>query len=68
MCVVQHYASITLTTVNAETVFSALKTQVEKDKIPLLKIISSLSDSAGLYAWTEVGLRDKVEGDSSPLA
>ena len=57
MCVVQHYTSITLTTVNANTVFQALRTQLEQDEIPLTNIVSSLSDSAAYMRGRNTDLR-----------
>jgi len=47
-CIVQHYASISMTTVNAETVFLAVKDLLMKDNIPMSNIVSTLSDS---HAW-----------------
>ena len=60
----QHYTSLELTTVNASTVFQAVKETFEKDEIPLKNIISSLSDSAaymrGKVSGFETRLRNEV--------
>lgn len=45
-CVNEHYASIAMTTANADTVFSVIKNLFVADNIPFKNQISSLSELA----------------------
>ena len=54
-CVVRHYASVSMTTVNARTVYATVVDLFKKDNIPLDNLISSLSDSANY-------MRGKISG------
>ncbi|KAJ8026118.1 hypothetical protein HOLleu_33867 [Holothuria leucospilota] len=59
-CVVQHFTSVSLTVVNANTVFQAVKESFAKDGIPLKNIISSLSDSAAYMRGKHNGFEAKL--------
>ena len=59
-CVVMHYYSLSMTTVNAETVYKAVMNAFDEDDIPLTNLISTLSDSANY-------MRGKISGFETRL-
>lgn len=59
-CSVYHYASITMTTVNAEIVFNAVTDQLSRDGIPLSNVISCLTDSASYMAGNRTGFLKRM--------
>lgn len=75
--VCKHYFSAELLYVNATTVFKCVTGNLENDKIPLINLISTLSDSAGYMRGAKAGfetlLRSKaphllnIGGDSCHL-
>lgn len=60
MSVVQHYASVTLTVVNAETVFQTVVDLLKNDDIPLDNVVSSLSDSAAYMRGKKSGFETRL--------
>ena len=59
-CTVHHYASVSMTTVNAETVYKAVKEMFAIDDIPLTNIISCLSDSANYMRGKKSGFETRL--------
>ena len=59
-CSVHHYASITMTTVNAEQVFNAVTEKLNADGVPLSNIISCLTDSASYMAGSKTGFLKRM--------
>ena len=58
--VVKHYTSISLVTVNAQTVFDAIIDMFRKDEIPLDNLVSDLSDSTTLYERESKCFRNEI--------
>lgn len=60
MCVVQHYMSVKMTTVNANTVYQAIIKAIKEDGIPLENVVSSLSDLAAYMRGKNSGFEKKL--------
>ena len=54
------YASIEMTVVNAQTVFEAVRDQFASDNIPLLNLVSVLTDSANYMRGEHNGFQSKL--------
>ncbi|XP_072181906.1 uncharacterized protein [Diadema setosum] len=61
MSIVHHYVSLQLTTVNANTVFHAVKKALEEDEIPFTNVVSSLSDSAAYMRGSKTGFEKRLQ-------
>ena len=66
-CVVKHYLSVTLQTVNAETLHKCLKEALKKDEIPESNMMSILSDSANYMRGKISGLETRMRKDAEHL-
>lgn len=60
MCIVQHYMSVKMTTVNATTVYEAVTKAFKEDDIPLENMVSSLSDSAAYMRGKNSGFEKRM--------
>ena len=60
--VVKHFASISLVTVNAQTLYDAVIDMFAKDKIPLDNLVSNLSDSTNYMRGKVSGFETKLRG------
>lgn len=58
-----HYASVAMTTVNSDTVHTAVKQQLVEDGIPFENLVSVLSDSAAYMRGCENGFQKKLKED-----
>ena len=65
-CVVQHYASVELIVVNAQTVFETV-TKLLNDEIPLTNVVSSLSDSAAYMRGVNSGFETRLRNANPHL-
>ena len=63
--VVKHYASISLVTVNAQTLFDAIIDMFRNDEIPLDNLVSDLSDSTNYMRGKVNGFETKLR-DAAP--
>ena len=61
-CVTHLYASIQMTVVNAQTVYEAVLNKFKTDDIPLINLVSVLSDSAAYMCGNKNGFQEKFTG------
>ena len=64
--VTDHYCSLEMTIVNAETVYKALMEQLEADGIPITNLISVLTDCS-IYEGPAQWHAGKTEGQCTTL-